>query len=62
MEAVKAYRPATNSLSSGQVLQEPYDVEKARVVIEEMAEGMALDLVAKRMVADQLVLTAACSR
>ena len=57
MEAVKAYRPATNSLSSGQVLQEPYDVEKARVVIEEMAEGMALDLVAKRLVADQLVLT-----
>ena len=62
MEAVKAYRPAPNSWSSGQVLQEPYDVEKARVVIEEMAEGMALDLVAKRMVADQLVLTAACSR
>ena len=57
MEAVKAYRPATNSLSSGQVLQEPYDVKKARVVIEEMAEGMALDLVAKRLVADQLVLT-----
>ena len=57
MEAVKAYRPATNSLSSGQVLQEPYDVEKARVVIEEMAEGLALDLVAKRQVADQLVLT-----
>ena len=57
MEAVKAYRPATNSLSSGQVLQEPYDVGKARVVIEEMAEGMALDLVAKRLVADQLVLT-----
>ena len=57
MEAVKAYRPATNSLSSGQVLQEPYDVKKARVVIEEMAEGMALDLVAKRLVTDQLVLT-----
>ena len=57
MEAVKAYRPATNSLSSGQVLQEPYDVKKARVVIEEMAEGMALDLVAKHLVADQLVLT-----
>ena len=57
MEAVKAYRPATNSLSSGQVLQEPYDVGKARVVIEEMAEGMALDLVAKHLVADQLVLT-----
>jgi DNA polymerase V len=57
MEAVKAYRPTTNSLSSGQVLQEPYDAQKARVVIQEMAEGMALDLVSKRLVTDQLVLT-----
>ena len=54
---VKAYRPETNSFSSGQVLQEPYTFQKARVVIQEMAEGMALDLVAKRMVTDQLVLT-----
>ena len=54
---VKAYRPETNSFSSGQVLQEPYNFEKARVVIKEMAEGMALDLVRKQMVTDQLVLT-----
>ncbi|MBO7068143.1 MAG: DNA methylase [Bacteroidaceae bacterium] len=57
MEAVKAYRPETNSFSSGQVLQEPYNFRKARVVIREMAEGMALDLVRKRLVTDQLVLT-----
>jgi len=57
MEAVKAYRPETNSFSSGQVLQEPYDFRKARVVIQEMAEGMALNLVSKRLVTDQLVLT-----
>ena len=57
MEAVKAYRPETNSFSSGQVLQEPYNFRKARVVILEMAEGMALDLVSKRLVTDQLVLT-----
>ena len=57
IEAVKAYRPETNSFSSGQVLQEPYTFKKARVVILEMAEGMALDLVSKRMVTDQLVLT-----
>ncbi len=55
-EAVKAYRPETNSFSSGQVLQEPYTFRKARVVIREMAEGMALGLVAKRLVTDQLVL------
>jgi DNA polymerase V len=57
MEAVKAYRPETNSFSSGQVLKEPYTFKKARVVIREMAEGMALDLVSKRLVTDQLVLT-----
>jgi DNA polymerase V len=57
MEAVKAYRPETNSFSSGQVLQEPYSFKKGRVVIREMAEGMALDLVSKRLVTDQLVLT-----
>ena len=57
MEAVKAYRPETNSFSSGQVLQEPYNFKKARVVIKEMAEGMALNLVSKRLVTDQLVLT-----
>ena len=56
-EAVKAYRPETNSFSSGQVLQEPYTFKKARVVMREMAEGMALDLVSKRLVTDQLVLT-----
>jgi DNA polymerase V len=57
IEAVKAYRPETNSFSSGQVLQEPYTFQKARVVIQEMAEGMALNLVSKRMATDQIVLT-----
>ena len=57
IEAVKAYRPESNSFSSGQVLQEPYTFKKARVVIREMAEEMALDLVSKRLVTDQLVLT-----
>jgi DNA polymerase V len=57
MEAIKAYRPETNSLSSGQVLQEPYSAEKARVVVQEMAEAVALDLVRKRLTTDQLVLT-----
>lgn len=57
MEAVKAYRPSANSFSSGQVLQEPYTVQKARVVVREMAESAALDLLDKRMVTDQMVLT-----
>ena len=57
IDMVKAYKPESNSFSSGQVLQEPYDVKKARVVIQEMAEAMSLDLVAKRLVTDQLLLT-----
>ena len=57
IEAVKAYRPETSSLSSGQVLTEPYTVKKARVVISEMAEGMALKLVSKQLMTDQMVLT-----
>ncbi len=57
IEAVKAYRPETNSLSNGQVLTEPYSASKARVVVQEMADAVALELVSKRMVTDQMVLT-----
>ena len=57
MEAVKAYRPETNSLSHGQVLQSAYDWKKARVVVQEMADAIALELVDKRLVTNQLVLT-----
>ena len=54
---VKAYRPESSSLSSGQVLQSAYDWKKARVVAQEMADLMALDLVAKRLATNQLTLT-----
>lgn len=57
MEAVKAYRPEVNSLSRGQVLSVAYDWEKARVVVKEMAENMALLLVSKRLVTNQIILT-----
>lgn len=53
---IKAYRPSTNCLSTGQVLQEPYPFEKARLVACEMADNLALDLVAKKLVTDQIVL------
>ena len=57
VEAVKAYRPETNSISSGQVLHCPYDKGKARLVLREMADALSLDLVAKRLVTDQIVIT-----
>ena len=53
---VKQYRPESNSFSSGQVLKEPYRCRMARVVLREMADSMALSLVEKRMVTDQLVV------
>ena len=62
IEMVKAYRPETNSLSHGQVLQSAYDYKKARVVALEMAEGIALELVAKHLVADEIVLTVGYDR
>ena len=57
IDYVKAYRPETNSFSSGQVLQEPYEWSKAKVVLQEMADAMALSLFSKHLVTDQLVLT-----
>ena len=54
---IKAYRPESNSLTSGQVLHCPYTKEKARLVIREMADLLALDLVDKGLVTDQIVLT-----
>ena len=57
LDLVKAYEPEDRSFSSGQVLMEPYSFDKARVIVHEMADSMALDLVEKRMVTDQVVLT-----
>jgi DNA polymerase V len=54
---IKAYRPETNSISSGQVLSCPYDFAKARIVVQEMTDQMVLDLVASGMVTDSLTLT-----
>ena len=57
MEDVKAYKPETNSISSGQVLHCPYEFDKARLVVKEMIDLMALDLVDKGLVTSQIVLT-----
>ena len=54
---VKAYRPQSSSISSGQVLHCPYTAEKARLVVQEMADLLALELVEKGLVTDRMVLT-----
>lgn len=53
---IKAYKPETSSLCSGQVLQRPYHFSEGRLVVREMADLMALDLVDRQLVTDQLVL------
>ena len=55
--AIKAYRPSTNSISSGQVLHCPYEADKAKLVVREMTDSLVLDLVDKGLVTDQIVLT-----
>lgn len=57
IDMIKAYRPSTKSLSSGQVLKEPYDYDKGRLIVREMTELLVLDLVRKKLVTKQLVLT-----
>ena len=57
IKTIKAYQPETNSLSSGQVLMEPYDFEKGKLIVREMSELLALDLVRKNVVTKKLTLT-----
>lgn len=57
IKEIKAYKPSTNSISSGQVLQCPYDFDKAKLIVREMTDLLVLDLVDKGLVTDQIVLT-----
>jgi DNA polymerase V len=57
MKEIKAYQPSAHSISSGQVLSCPYEFDKARLVVQEMADLLVLDLVDKKLVTDQIVLT-----
>lgn len=59
---IKAYRPSSNSLGSGQVLQCPYPADKARLIVREMADLLVLELVEKRLVTDKMVLTVGYDR
>lgn len=56
MAEIKAYKPQVNSLSSGQVLSEPYDFRKGRLIAKEMTDALVFDLVSKRLVTDRISL------
>ena len=57
IEDIRAFRPESNSLSSGQVLHCPYAFDKARLVMREMTDALVLDMVEKGLVCDQMVLS-----
>ncbi|MBE5816349.1 MAG: DNA methylase [Clostridiales bacterium] len=57
IQQIKAYKPSVKSLSTGQVLQTPYPIDKARLVTREMADLLVLDLVEKGLTTSQIVLT-----
>ena len=57
MKAIKTYQPKDHSISQGQVLPCPYDWQKGRLIIREMTELLVLDLVRKKLAADQIVLS-----
>lgn len=56
IESIKAYKPVSNSISSGQVLHCPYNYENTKLIVKEMTELLALDLVKKNLVTNQIVL------
>lgn len=57
MADIKTYEPQVRSVNSGQVLQKPYTYEKGKLIVREMADLLALDLMDKGLVTNQMVLT-----
>ena len=57
IEDIRSYKPSAKSISTGQVLHCPYDYEKTKLIVREMAEALVLDLVEKRYVTNSIVLT-----
>ena len=57
IDKIKGYKPITNSISSGQVLHCPYDYQKTRLIMKEMAEELSVELVRKKLVTKQIVIT-----
>jgi len=60
--AIKAYRPENSSVGTAQVLPEPYTAEKGKLITREMTDGLVYDLVEKKLVTDQMVLTVTYDR
>ena len=57
IEQIKNYKPKSNSVTSGQVLHCPYNYQDTKIVIKDMAEGLAFELMRRSLVTKQIVLT-----
>ncbi len=57
MAEIKQFKPVSHSVGTGQVLHCPYPCDKARLIVQEMADLLSLDLVERRLMTDQMVLT-----
>jgi len=57
IKSIKAYKPSSNSISLGQVLHCPYNYEQTKIIVKEMTESLTLQMVEKRLVTSQMVLT-----
>lgn len=57
MKEIKAYKPESSSIGSGQVLHCPYTKAKARIIVQEMIDHLVLDLVEKKLMTDQIIVT-----
>ena len=56
MAQIKAYKPQVNSISSSQVLPEPYDFKKGRLIAKEITDSLVFDLVRKRLVTNRITI------
>ena len=59
---IKKAKPRNRSTGEGQVLQDPYTFEKARIVVREMVDTVSMALVAHDMVTNSMVLTVGYDR
>ncbi|MCR5214181.1 MAG: DNA methylase [Eubacterium sp.] len=57
MKDIKGYKSSSTSLSSGQVLSEPYPVDKARIIVSEMTDLLIMDMVKKGYASDSFTLS-----
>ena len=54
---IKNYKPKINSISTGQVLSTSYNYEKTKLIVKEMTDNLVLELVDKKLVTNQIILT-----